>query len=92
MALPGALLANLTPRERAIFNAGMAAGAAQAFALVGNQHATAATAYRDQMSKRQEQSLKMLGELPAGESNGALAGAEVGRRVVAAGKALLGRK
>lgn len=94
LAMPRAL-EGLNARERAIFNAGMAAGAAQQLAQIAGQHSVFLGAAKDQMTKRQEQALKMLSSLPPGEpvaTTGALAGAEAARRVVAAGKALLGRK
>jgi hypothetical protein len=83
----------LTPRERAIFNAGMAAGAAQQLAQTATQHALFINASREQAQKRSAQALTLLEKAqPATEPSSATqAGAEAARRLVAAGKAILGR-
>lgn len=93
MALRDAL-GQLTERELAIFNAGMSAGAGQQLSQIVQQHTAFVKAATDQANARSTQVLKMLQSLPtAGAvSNGARAGAELGRRVVAAGKALLGKR
>ncbi len=91
MALPESL-GQLTERERAIFTAGMTAGAAQQLNQIVGQHSAFVKAATDQMNQRQSQAVKMLASLPAAlESRGARAGAELATRVVAAGKALLGK-
>lgn len=87
-------LGQLTERELAIFNAGMSAGAGQQLSQIVQQHTAFVKAATDQANARSTQVLKMLQSLPAAGavSNGARAGAELGRRVVAAGKALLGKR
>jgi hypothetical protein len=89
MALPEALAA-LTERERAIFDAGVSAGAAQQLHQIAMQHSLFVKATVEQTGAARAQALKALSSLPT--SNGARAGAELGRRVVAAGKALLGKR
>lgn len=86
-------LGQLSERELAIFNAGMAAGAAQQLAQIVGQHSAFVKAGSDQAGMRSMQSLKMLQTLPPAVevSSAARSGAELGRRVVAAGKALLGK-
>lgn len=83
----------LTPRERAIFNAGMAAGAAQQLAQTASQHVLFINASREQAQKRSAQALTLLEKAPPSTepSSATQAGAEAARRLVAAGKAILGR-
>ncbi len=74
-------LASLTLREQAIFDAGLAEGAAQVMEQLG-QHAPG----------RHHHAMTVLAALPPAVSKGAEAGAKYGRRVLLAGKALLGKR
>jgi hypothetical protein len=84
-------LTRLSPRELVIFNAGMAAGAAQQLAQMVGQHSEFLKAATSQLNARHSQATKLLTELPEA-SAGARAGVEVAHRVMAVGKALLGKK
>lgn len=82
---------DMTPREQAIFAAGQHAGAAQVLSQMYEQHAGFVKAVAAQVEGRQAAAKETLDNLPDNRSLGARAGDELGRRVMGAGKALLGR-
>lgn len=85
-------LAGLTTRERAIFDAGMCIGAAQQLSQLSEQHSKFTREAAKLADMRQQQAVAIIAALPEVASKGARAGADLGRRVLAAGKALLGKQ
>jgi len=85
-------LSNLTERERAIFNAGMAMGAARMLSDVAEQHANFTNQARLQIATRHTQGLELLEKLPPHKSTGSLKGEEARRRIGSAVGALFGQK
>lgn len=91
VALPGAL-ANLTARERSIFDAGMHAGAARVLEDIAEQHAAFVDASVQQAVARHREALAMLMKVPVvtpASEAGARLGTVVGRRTADAVTALV---
>lgn len=85
-------LAGLTTRERAIFGAGVAEGSSQTMQQLAEQHTAFVSAAASHAAARRRHAVASLAALPPVVSKGAAAGTELGRRVLAAGKALLGKR